>query len=710
MSPHTTSRLAGRSEPDTRANPTVRLVPAAVALVLGGVSVLLLSSVHLTQGTADVGTLDLVRLALGGGDEGVARVLVASRLPRLLAGITVGVALGVAGAVLQSIARNSLASPDTLAVNAGAHLAVVLSAAFGLSLATGLPLLDGIGTLSVAFTGGLAAAGLVLLLSAGGDAAPTRLILAGAAIALSLNALTMLFLVLKEQETVGLFAWGSGSLVQIDLDAVTRTAPVITLAVAGCLLLARRLDILTLGDDTASVLGVPVRRTRLLATLLAVLLATSAVTLAGPIGFVGLCAPAIVRLLGARIPHLHRHRLLLPLSALAGVLVVLAADIAVRAVMGGQAGVDIPTGVITTIAGAVLLVWLARGYRDSAPARQPPATHAGTVRGRRAVAVVITVLSALLGGAFVAAMLLGDTSVLTGDIVNWLRGSTGPSLTFVLDQRYPRVLAALLAGTALAVAGSAVQAVCRNPLAEPGLLGITAGAGVGAVALITLIPLAGVWTMSGVAGGCALLTFAAVYGMAWRGGLDSHRLVLIGIGIWMGGNGVITFLIVAFDPWNTAKALTWLSGSTYGRTPAHLVPVAIALVLLVPLIALAHRELDLLGLDDDTPRVLGVRLERTRLVVLGATALLTAAAVAAVGVIGFVGLVAPHMARALVGSRHSRAIPVAALLGALLISLADTLGRTVIAPAQVPAGLLTAMIGTPYFVWLLWRSRARAAG
>ncbi|PRX43479.1 iron complex transport system permease protein [Prauserella shujinwangii] len=709
MSSTATAEAPGSSDPDLRPAPPERPVPAALALLAAGLAVVALSAVHLTQGTSAVGALDLLRIAFGGDDQDAARVLVASRLPRLLAGVAVGVALGIAGAVLQSLARNPLASPDTLAINAGAHLAVVLSAAFGFSLAAGVPFLGGMATLSVAFFGGLAAAGLVLLLSAGGASGPTRLILAGAAIALALNALTMLFLVLKEQETVGLFAWGSGSLVQIDLTAVTQTAPVIALAVAACFLLGHRLDILALGDDTASVLGVPVRRTRLAATLLAVLLATSAVTLAGPIGFVGLCAPAIVRLLGSRIPRLHRHRLLFPLAGLTGVVVVLAADVAVRAALGGQAGVDIPTGVVTTIAGALLLVWLARGYRGSGPARQRPAAHAGTVRGGRAVALVLVALSALVVAALAAGMLLGDTGVLTGDIVNWMRERTGPALTFVLDQRYPRVLAALLAGAALAVAGAAVQAVCRNPLAEPGLLGITAGAGVGAVALITLVPLAGAWTLSAVAGGCAVLTFAAVYGLAWRAGLDSDRLVLIGIGVWMGGNALITFLIVAFDPWNTAKALTWLSGSTYGRTPAHLLPVAVALVVLVPVIALAHRELDVLALDDDTPRVLGIRLERTRLVVLGAAALLTATAVAAVGVIGFVGLVAPHMARALVGGRHSRVIPVAALLGALLISLADTLGRTVIAPAQIPAGLLTAMVGTPYFVWLLWRTRAAAA-
>jgi iron complex transport system permease protein len=115
--------------------------------------------------------------------------------------------------------------------------------------------------------------------------------------------------------------------------------------------------------------------------------------------------------------------------------------------------------------------------------------------------------------------------------------------------------------------------------------------------------------------------------------------------------------------------------------------------------------MDLLALDDDTPRVLGVRLERSRLLVLAGAAVLTATALSAIGVVSFVGLVAPHLARALVGGLHVRVLVVAGLLGAVLVSLADTVGRTVIAPAQIPAGLVTALVGTPYFVYLLWRSR-----
>ncbi|MFI6920738.1 iron ABC transporter permease [Nonomuraea spiralis] len=671
------------------ATPLRRLGVAGAFLVTLAV-ITALAALHLTQGTSDT---DLFAL-----DDQAMNVLVASRLPRLLAAVSVGLALGAAGALLQSVARNPLASPDTLAVSNGAYLAVVLAATFGLSLPAFLS-----GGLS--FLGGLAAAALVLALSAGGRTGTTRLILAGSATALALQSMTTLLMILFQEENTGLFAWGSGSLVQSDLGGVTQMAPVVVVAIGAAVALGNRLDIAGLGDDTAMVLGVNVRRLRLTVVVLAVMLSAAAVTVAGPVGFIGLCAPVIVRLLARRLPELSRHRALVPLSALAGAVILLASDIALRFVLGARAGVDVPPGVVTAMLGAGVLMWLARRHRDAGPTRQPPTVRTADP-GRAAFAVILLSGTALLIGAVVLGLLGGDTWLLLGDVANWLQGRTGKALTYVLDQRWPRVAAAVLAGGALAVSGAAFQAISRNPLAEPGVLGITAGAGAAAVAMLTLVPMAGIAVVSGAAGLGALAAFALVYVLAWRGGLSSDRLVLMGIGAHALFNAVTVLIIVKSDPWNTAKALTWLSGSTYGRVPGQLLPVAVALALFLPLALWLRRDLDLLALDEDTPRVLGVPLEPVRLLALGGAVLLTSTAVSAVGVVGFVGLVAPHAARALVGGRHVRLLPAAAVLGAVLVSLADTLGRTVIAPAQVPAGLVTALLGTPYFVWLLWRSRA----
>nr|WP_232333746.1 iron ABC transporter permease [Agromyces laixinhei] len=667
-------------------------------VALGLVAAALLAAVHVTQGSADVGLQELLGLLTGASEDQASAVLLASRMPRLAAGVLVGVALGVAGLVMQSISRNVLASPDTLAVNAGSYLAVVAVAAFGLAL----PFAGG-GV--VAFGGGLAAAGLVLALSAGGGrgGGTVRLVLAGSALALALTALTTMLLLLFPERTEGLYAWGVGNLAQIGMGPVLELGPVVVVAVAALFLFARRFDLIALGDDTATVLGVPVRRTRFIGLVIAVLLSAAAVTVAGPIGFVGLAAPAIVRLIAVRVPGMAKHVLLIPAAAVMGVIVVLGADVLLRLAFGGQAAVEVPTGVVTTIFGAVFLVALA--LRARASSESGTGFVIGTGLSRRGRVLVIAASVVLLIVLAFVSLLLGDAKMLGGDVLNWVTGQAGPLVEFVMNTRAPRVAAAILAGAALALAGTVVQAVSRNPLAEPAILGVTGGAGVGAVLVITFWPLAtflGV-TVGGLAG--AALAAIIVFGLAMRGGLASTRLILIGLGVSAAAAAVTSMLIIATDPYNAAKALTWMSGSTYGRTFPQLIPLVIVILVAVPLLVSARRELDLLAFDDDTPRVLGVRLGSARLGLLVVSVALTAAAVAAVGVIGFVGLVAPHAARALVGSRHALVLPLAALLGALLVCVADTLGRTVIAPAQLPAGLLTAIVGAPYFVWLLWRSR-----
>ena len=665
------------------------------------VAIVLVGMWHLTQGTSGVGLGELQRLVAGATENvngvPVHDVLTGSRLPRLLAGIGVGFALGVAGALLQSITRNILASPDTLAVTAGSYFALTLVAALGLAV----PLWASSG---VAFAGGLLAAALVLgLVGRGAGSGTTRLILAGSAIAMALDAATAMLLILFKQNTTGLFAWGSGSLAQLNIDAFVRAAPVIVVMLCGALLLSRRLDVLGLGEDAASSLGVPIRSTRILTVICAVVLTSISVTLAGPIAFVGLGAPVLARLIAGRVRVLHRHLLFVPVSGLLGALLIVLADATLRAILGAEGAASIPTGVPTAVLGAVVIVILARRMRDSGPIRQPPQARIG-IHSRRRFLIALAVAAVLLLVAIVVGLLAGSLWLRTGDIGLWLQGAAPDLIGRALDERTPRVAAAVLAGAALALAGCVVQGTVRNPLAEPGVLGISAGAGLGAVTVVTSLgggrPL--LIIMAVVMG---LATFALIALLAWRGGLLPDRFVLIGIGCGYGLSALTTFLLLRADPWNTPRILTWLSGTTYGRTLPDVLPVAVALVVAVPLLLGMRRQLDLLAIDEDTPRILGVRLERTRLTLLGIAAVLAALSVVAIGAVGFVGLVAPHLARAMVGARHGRLIPLSMLLGALLVCIADTLGRTLIAPAQIPAGLMIALIGAPYFVWLLRRAR-----
>ncbi|KQP81233.1 iron ABC transporter permease [Aeromicrobium sp. Leaf291] len=668
---------------------------AVVALGLL-IAIAVVAAVHVVQGTADVGVPELWGWLTGTGSGQATAVVVESRLPRLAAGVVVGLSLGVAGAVMQSVARNMLASPDTLAVNSGAFLAVTVGATVGVPSVIA-------GDLVLAFGGGLLAA-LVVFALAGTEYGTVRLVLAGTVISLGFMAISTMLIILDPQGAIGLQAWQAGTLSQNGFGTLRLMAPLMVAVVAVTLLHARRLDLLTLGDDEARSLGVPVRRTQLTVIVLAVLLSAVSVTVAGPIGFIGLVAPALVRLGTSRVKGLHRHRALVPLSGLAGVAVVLLADVTVRAVMGSQRAVQVPTGVATTILGAVVLVGFAMRLRAS---RLDEAGNALDVRGLgvRRPGLLIGVLVVLLVVVAGASMLVGDRMFLVGDLLNWLAGRGGPITSSVMDARAPRIVAAVLAGVALAVSGALIQGVTRNPLADPTLLGVSGGASVGAVVVVTAVPAASFWAISGASVAGALLAATLVFGLAARSGFATDRLVLLGVGVAYGATATVTVLIVATDPFNAAKALTWLSGSTYGRAYEHLTPLVVACVVLLPIAFAASRRLDLLSVDEDTPRVVGVDPARSRLLLLGSGTLLTAAAVSVIGVVGFVGLVAPHAARALVGRRHRLVIPVAALLGAIVLSLSDLLGRTVVAPTQLSASLLTAAIGTPYFLYLLHRSR-----
>lgn len=663
----------------------------------------LVAAWHLTQGTSGIGFRELFGLLTGTGSSAEAgpsaqNVFTGSRLPRVGAGILVGVALGVAGVLFQSLARNPLASPDTLAVTGGAYFAVTVVTAFGISI----PLWASGG---VAFAGGLLAAALVLSLAGGAGASTTRLVLAGTATALALQAGTSMLLILFDEETTSLYAWGSGTLNQLDGSAAVRSIPVIAVIIVGAIVLSRRLDLLSLGDDAASVLGVPIRSTRAIGILLAVILTATAVTLAGPIGFVGLCAPVIARLLARVAPVLGRHAVMIPATALIGAIIVITSDALLRAFIGADRAITLPSGVTTTILGAIVLILLARTMRASGPAQSTSAAKS-SLKGRRRALIVIVVGSLGLAVVTVLALLTGERFYLLGDIGLWLRDQAQPVISFALDSRAPRIAAALAAGAALALSGTFVQASARNPLAEPGLLGITGGAGLGAVLVVTTVPGPSVFMLSvaGIIG--ALVAFAIVYGLSWRGGMNTDRLVLIGIGLWYGFTALTTLFLIWANPWDTPALFTWLSGSTYGRVWADVAPVAIVLIAAIPLAVVWTRELDLLALDDDTPRLVGVPREPVRLGVLITAAVLAAVSVSAVGVVGFIGLVAPHAARALVGSQHARVIPVSMLLGAGGLVVADAIGRSVIAPAQIPAGLIVAVIGAPYFVYLLARSRA----
>ncbi|MGU3495309.1 FecCD family ABC transporter permease [Xanthobacteraceae bacterium A53D] len=296
-----------------------------------------------------------------------------------------------------------------------------------------------------------------------------------------------------------------------------------------------------------------------------------------------------------------------------------------------------------------------------------------------------------------------------GDVLAGRPGASPQARMAVLDLRLPRLLLALLVGAALAVAGAIVQAVMRNPLAEPGILGINAGAGL--AAMLLLVAFAGVspgWLpLAGFAG--AALMAALIYALSWRNGASSLRIILIGIGLGSVAGAGATLLTAFGDIRDVQRAMIWLAGSVHHADWRSVEILALWIALPLALTLAATGELDVIRFGDGPARSLGQRVQLARALLIVLCTLLSGAAVAIAGLIGFIGLIAPHMARRLVGPSHGRLLPVTALIGAVLLAAADLLGRTVIAPAQIPAGVVTAMIGAPVFAYLLWGRRHAAA-
>jgi ferric hydroxamate transport system permease protein len=663
-------------------------------VMVGAVVLAALVIVHVRQGMASISPAEILSAVVSPDGSPEHQVVRYTRLPRVTAGIVAGAALGISGVMLQAVTRNPLASASTVGVNAGAYLAVVAATIY----APGLLLVS---SPLVAFAGGLLAAMVVYSLASSSSGAPTRLALAGMAVTLGLGSITSTLILFNEHTVTGLYFWGSGSLVQRNWTALEGTWYwVVLIGIVTTFLLARALDVLDLGDEVAMSLGQNVQIVRVGATLLGVMAAALAVTIAGAVGFVGLVAPHLVRLAGVR-----HHRLLIPASALWGAVILVGADVTGRVVAGTSS--ELPAGIFTALVGAPWMIWLARRVgsgRSSGGGTQ----SLGLILRKRPVRqelvwlAVVTLLIAMV----MVALVFGDRDLAVSDVLRTITGNAPDTLTndAILRHRLPRMLVAGMAGAGLAVSGLMVQGVVRNPLAAPDLVGISPGASIGAlVVLITLPGLpTGLLPLAAFVGACA--GFSLVYALSWSQGVSPMRLALVGIGV-SAAAGAIANLIKVKNPMQLTTALTWLSGSTYARGWSQVMQLLPWMLVLLPLAWVTSRWLDLSALGEDVPRALGMAPERSRLAMLGVAVGLAAAAVSVVGAIGFVGLLAPHASRLLISGKHRLLIPLTALIGATLLIGADTVGRTLMAPSEIPSGLIAAALGTPYFLWLLWRSR-----
>jgi iron complex transport system permease protein len=328
----------------------------------------------------------------------------------------------------------------------------------------------------------------------------------------------------------------------------------------------------------------------------------------------------------------------------------------------------------------------------------------GIATHRRTFAVGL-ILLAVLAGLFVFALVVGKADVTVWDAIRAAFGiPVGAPADFIVGQvRAPRALTAILVGAMLGLSGAILQSLTRNPLASPDFIGISIGAGTGAVLTIWLVSASSLWiTAAGAAAG-ALITAALILLLSWRRTIVPLRLILAGIGIGFVAQATTQYVLTRMDVHDAGNALGWLVGSTTGRTWTHVSFAVIALAVLVPVVLWNARALRTMEMGDDAAQALGISVGRSRAVLAVASVLLAAAAVAITGPIGFIALVAPALALRTTRSAGVALIP-AALMGSVLLLAADQVSQLMPAHLQFPVGVFTAAVGAPYLLWLVWRS------
>ena len=603
-----------------------------------------------------------------------------SWLPRLTVTLLAGAALGLAGTLMQQVLRNPLASPTTLGVASGAQLALMMVTLFAPSWLL-------LGREWIAMAGGSLAMALVFALAWRRQLNPVVIVFAGLVINLYLAAISMGLLLFFQEELKGLLVWGSGSLAQNSWSGVHYLLPRLLVAGGLAAALVRPLAVLELDDASARSLGVSLQHLRLAGLGLAVFVTACVVSVVGLIGFIGLAAPAMVRLLGIR--QLGQRLLWAPVL---GALLLAATDLLLQSVSRFWPML-IPTGAMTALLGAPLLLWLIP--RLSLKSGTPKASTGLLVARHPAPTRLITLLLLGLGLAIIGSLLFGQ-GMHGWSWPSWLRWQAQ------LEWRLPRTLAAGAAGILLALAGTLLQRVSNNPMASPELLGVSGGTFMGVIATALLLPALPLPMMllGGLIGafGCLLLLVL----VNRKHGFQPERILLSGIAITALFEPLQAIALANGDM-RVQQLLSWMSGSTYYVT----LPVAYGLVVLAVLMLAAclliSRWLDLLPMGPALATALGIRLNRAQLAILLLVAVLTASATLVVGPLSFVGLLAPHMAKLMGLVRARWHLLGAAASGALLMVSADWIGQQILFPQDVPVGLVSTLLGGAYFMWCLRR-------
>ncbi|MAL40410.1 MAG: Fe(3+)-hydroxamate ABC transporter permease FhuB [Thalassospira sp.] len=605
-----------------------------------------------------------------------------STLPRLVMAFLCGAGLALAGAAIQTVLRNPLASPTTLGVGAGVEFALTI---FLLIAPASMAIFQE----AFALAGGMIALGAVYLIASKRGNATLWLILAGMIVNLLLQSASQIVLLFNEQYLQSVFMWGAGDLAQNGWEATQFILPRVIIGMIAVLALSRPLDLLALGDDTANSLGAKVTVLRLLILGFAVFITASVISAAGLIGFVGLAVPAALRIAG-----LTRSRDLMIYSVLTGGFVLMIIDFIVRQ-FNGLGGDVLPTGAATALFGAPFIILILRKARIM-PGTQSEDQHSDQEIVSKLGLSIILGITLVLGIGFSLFISLDGNGFA-------VLGIDGDSYDILLG-RSERTFAAMICGAALAVSGTLIQRVGRNPLASPEITGVSSAT---ALAMIIALAIFGFAQRAelmviGAAGGIVSLLVLLV--LCRKFTHAPHYMLLNGLAL-TAILGAIVRIVLTRSGTQTTMLMSWLAGTTYFTNMNEVMIVAgVTAVLLIVAIAL-RRPLELASLGTDQSVSLGLGISGFQFAMMLLAAILAASATLLVGPLSFVGLMAPHLARVAGYRLAGGHLLGAVLIGVNVMMVAEWLARNLIYPAQLPTGLIAALIGTSYFMILAVRKR-----
>ncbi|MDE8604682.1 Fe(3+)-hydroxamate ABC transporter permease FhuB [Marinomonas sp. RSW2] len=606
-----------------------------------------------------------------------------SRLPRLVMALLVGSVMGLIGSVIQQLTRNPLLSPVTLGTSSGAWLGLIVLAIFWPEGQTHYQAM-------AAMLGALLALALVLLISGVRQLTGLSIVLSGMAVNLLFGAITTALILLNNQYAQNLFIWGAGDLSQNGWDKFHWLWPHCLIGIGILAYAGKPLTMLKLGQNAASGRGLNVTALFLVLMLAGLWMLSASITMVGIIGFLGLVAPNLARLLGARTATSE-----LCWSSLLGATLLVAADN--LALLISYFTLDIvPTGLTTALLGAPLLIWLIRQRLH-----QTENSHFNILYGKKPFSrnrfiMIIGVLCFVIMIGVLSHIEQSQYQLRWPDEFSW-------------PLRWPRITASLFAGAAMAVSGVIMQRLIHNPLASPDLLGLSAGAVLALVGSSTFlgIRLGELGPLVAFAGSMSALFVLLLLGKRFR--FAPAPMILTGV--------ALSALIETFVQFSLMKGteeiydiLRWLAGSTYRVTPDQAILLMICSSVFILITLSLHRWLTLMSMGKTAAAARGIAVKPTFVLLLVLAAALCATVTALLGPIAFISIVAPHLASLLGARTVLMQLSLSALLGATLLQASDWLGQTVIYPNHLAAGTMVAILGGAYFMVILLKNRQRLKG